>query len=196
MKKKKTVILILAFLSLFIFLGSATYTFAKYRSGITGTIGTEISKWNFVINDEYITSNNSQALDIPLESLDTCEGSECKVTSGKVAPGSRKQFELKIDYTDVTLDFRYTLSISDSPIPDLMVQIEGMDENGVLSKDVIISEAGDNKVENITVIIEWKDNGDADETMDDEADTEVGKGDLTEVDFSVNLNLTQLNPNH
>ena len=196
MKNKKTVILILAFLSLFAFLGSATYTYAKYRSGITGTIGTEISKWTFVINDEFITANRETTLNIPLESLDTCTGDECKVTSGKIAPGSKKSFEINIDYSDVSLDFKYTLSITDSPIEDLKVQIEGIDPDGEITKDIIIADAGDNKKEKITVFIEWKDDGEADEVMDDAADTAVGSGNNTEISFNVKLNLTQLNPNN
>mgnify|MGYP007069835766 CR=1 FL=1 len=195
MKNKKTVILILAFLSLFAFLGSAAYTYAKYRSGITGTIGSEIAKWNFVINDEFITANRDTTLNIPLSSLDNCTGDECKVTSGKIAPGSKKSFDIIVDYTDVSLDFNYTLTISDSAIPDLKIEIDGNETENEISKDVIIADAGDEKKESITVIIEWKDDGDADEVMSDEDDTAIGSGDDTEISFNVTLNLTQLNPN-
>ena len=193
MKKKKTIILVLAFIALLAFLASATYTYAKYRSGIKGSVGSDIAKWNFVINDEYITSNHTGSLNIPLTSLDVCNSTDCKVTSGKIAPGSRSTFQIEIDYTDVTLDFNYTISITDSPIADLRVEIDGATGSGTeVNKDVIIDPTSTNKVETVNVNIEWKDDGAADETMDDAADTAIGSGDDLEANFTVSINLKQL----
>ena len=164
------------------------------RSGIKGSVGSDIAKWNFVINDEYVTSNHTGSLNIPLTSLDVCTSTNCKVTSGKIAPGSKSSFQIEIDYTDVTLDFNYTISITDSPIADLRVEIDGATGSDTeVSKDVIIDPTNTNKVETVAVSIEWKDDGDPDEVMDDEADTAIGAGDDLEANFTVSIKLTQLN---
>ena len=54
MKTRKKLLLLLAFISLFICLYQVTSTYAKYFTKTTSSIGSNIKKWNIKVNGESI----------------------------------------------------------------------------------------------------------------------------------------------
>ena len=211
MKTKKKVILVLALLSLVIFLSSAAYTFAKYRTASSNYTESEIANWGFVINDnDFFGTNNEKTFTIESEDIFKCTGASYHVSSGKIAPNSEGEFEIKIDYSAVTLNFKYDISFTDinrnlglqaGDFVDLKI-ISYKINNGTsidatnattITKTINPSSVAGSKVESIKIKVKWVD--DNTQTYNDKNDTSIGSRtdlDTLDVGYTVHLKLTQM----
>lgn len=202
MKKKKIIILILALVSLTIFISTTIYTYAKYKTTVDGNMATDIYKWHFKINDEDIVSNNTETISIPI-SFDNTENAQ------KLYPGATGTFEIELDYSAVNLDFTYTISIEDNEIiKDLKIsklyyensdgtqeEITATESDGasIVTGEILATDTPRTKTLMAEVI--WNDDEDTEE-MNDNEDTKVAYeyGNTEEdITFVVNITLTQKN---
>ncbi len=204
--KKKNIILILAIISLLIFLSSTAYTYAKYRRATTSEAETTISQWGFKVNDNDFTSSEvEKKFTIQSSDIFKCT-SNCNVSSGKVAPGSTGEFEIKIDYSAVSLQFKYDISfealnrdiIKTETIPEFTdLHITGYKINNgtlttandttIITKNINPAAVTGEKIEKITIYVEWNDT--ASNTYNDKEDTTLGSLNTTSENDLDTLNL-------
>ena len=207
MRKRISFILLLMSCSLCLCFMSSTYS--RYVAGTTGNIDILFAKWQILINNEDITSENNSTITI----TPTIEQND-NVKENTIAPTSKGYFDIDIDPTNVDVAFRYTveLEIDNEEIPDLMItkytilpsDYEEGDtleyttlQNSTITDDLLY----DNETENfnfepftLRIYFEWYE--DEDELMDDEADTTIGLAayeaaeENEELTFTINANIS------
>lgn len=192
MKLKKTIILVLAFISLGIFIISTAYTYAKYYTKENGTIGSNIKRWDIKINNESIINGTSLTNDITAYIDD-----DTNVAEDNIAPGTHGYFLIDVDYTNVDLSFSYDISIvENATIPDIeitKVEVDGVEynaQNGHITGQIDVATATE-KTKEIKVYIRWNDDENDGATMSDAEDTEVAI-ENEEINFDVNILIVQL----
>ncbi len=194
MSKNRKIILLFAFISLLICIGTTASTYAKYFSVKEGKIGSQIKVWDIKINNENI--KNGQILQKKINA--TIEPNK-NIAENKIAPGSKGQFTIVIDYTNVELSFNYQLSMGENDnLKDLKIyklEVDGQEitaNNGAeINDNVIVSPTDTNKVKTINVFIEWNDDETTGATMDNEADTQIPIN-YDNIEFDVKIILTQI----
>ena len=194
MTKKKKIILLLACLSLIIFVGSTAYTYAKYFSQTKRDIGTNIKKWSIKVNNNDITTGTTLSDKITA----TFTGSE-HIAKNTMAPGSEGYFEINLDYSNVEVSFEYEISIvENNTVPDISIyklEVDGteIEGNGLNISNVININTDDDtdKKKDIKVCIRWNDDEANGATLSDEEDTQVTINNDS-LDFDVKLSFIQI----
>jgi hypothetical protein len=179
-------------------------TYSRYVAGTTGNIDILFAKWQILINDQDITSENTSNISI----TPTIEQNE-NVKENTIAPTSKGYFDIDIDPTNVDVSFKYTinLNINNEEIPDLMItkytilpnDYEEGDtiEYTTLQENIITNNLiYDNETENfnfdpftVRIYFEWYEG--EEEQMNDEADTEIGTKAIEEdLSFTINANIS------
>ena len=202
MKKRICFVLLLMSCSLCLCFMSSTYS--RYVAGTTGNIDILFAKWQILINDQDITSENTSNISI----TPTIEQNE-NVKENTIAPTSKGYFDIDIDPTNVDVSFKYTinLNINNEEIPDLMItkytilpnDYEEGDtiEYTTLQENIITNNLiYDNETENfnfdpftVRIYFEWYEG--EEEQMNDEADTEIGTKAIKEdLSFTINANIS------
>lgn len=202
MKKRICFVLLLMSCSLCLCFMSSTYS--RYVAGTTGNIDILFAKWQILINDQDITSENTSNISI----TPTIEQNE-NVKENTIAPTSKGYFDIDIDPTNVDVSFKYTinLNINNEEIPDLMItkytilpnDYEEGDtiEYTTLQENIITNNLiYDNETENfnfdpftVRIYFEWYEG--EKEQMNDEADTEIGTKAIEEdLSFTINANIS------
>ena len=194
MKNKNKIVLLLAFLSLFICFYFIQDSYAKYlttaSTGVTGTV----ARWNIEVNDTVVKNNDT------LTSLITpVFAGTTHIAPNVIAPTVTGYFELEIDSTNVDVSYTYNIAIErNDDISDFIVTGYKVDNGSLISvdtsvatptisNDVLLSDV--TRVHTITVYIGWNDNA-ATENMDNQEDTEVTV-DLTNVTLNVSMSFVQ-----
>ena len=192
MKVKRTIILVLALISLGIFLASSAYTYAKYYTKENSTIGSNIKKWDIKINNESIRTGTVLQNEITAY----IEGNT-NVAGDTIAPGIYGYFLINVDYTNVDLDFTYDISIEENnTVPDIesyKVEVDGEEFTAVDGHIVgtIDIDSSVTKTKEIKVYLRWNDDAASGATMTNEEDTQVTI-DYENIDFNVTVQVTQL----
>ena len=194
MTKKKKIILLLACLSLLVFVGSTAYTYAKYFSQTKRDIGTNIKKWNIKVNNNDITTGTTLSDKITA----TFTGSE-HIANNTMAPGSEGYFEINLDYSNVEVSFEYEISIGENnTVPDISIyklEVDGTEIQGTglnISNTININTDNDtDKKKDIKVYIRWNDDEANGATLNNEEDTKVTINNDS-LDFNVNLRFVQI----
>lgn len=194
MKKTKKIILLFAFLSLFICIYEVTTTYAKYFTKTTGTIGSNIKKWNIKVNGESI--KNGYKLNNVITAY--FENNQ-QVAENQIAPDSEGYFIIDLDYSNVDLSFQYEINIEDNDlVNDIKIyklEVDGQEittENNTISNNIDINDPNDTtKTKEIKVYIKWIDDENDGATMNDNEDTNIAVQYET-VDFNIGIKLTQL----
>lgn len=194
MNKKKKIILLLAFIALFVFVGSTAYTYAKYFSVKEGTMGTQIKVWDIKINNESI--KNGQTL---TERITATIDANTHTAENKIAPGSKGQFTIELDYSNVDLSFNYELSMGENDnLPDLKIYklvVDGQEitatDGAKINNNVLITDPDDDRKKIIEVFIEWNDDENNGATMSNEQDTQIPIN-YDSIEFDVDITLTQI----
>ena len=202
MKTRICFVLLLMSCSLCLCFMSSTYS--RYVAGTTGNIDILFAKWQILINDQDITSENTSNISI----TPTIEQNE-NVKENTIAPTSKGYFDIDIDPTNVDVSFKYTinLNINNEEIPDLMItkytilpnDYEEGDtiEYTTLQENIITNNLiYDNETENfnfdpftVRIYFEWYEG--EEEQMNDEADTEFGTKAIEEdLSFTINANIS------
>ena len=194
MKRNRKVILLLAFLSLFISLYFIQDTYAKYLTKVDTEVTGSIARWNILVNNTAIRNNDSLSNLITPQFAGTTH-----IAQGVIAPTVTGYFVLNIDSTDVDVSYTYTISIEpNDDLPDFKVSgykigngaVTPVDTSAAvpsISNDVLLSEQ--NRIQTVTVYIEWDDD-ELTQTMDNADDTDVTNT-LSDVTLTVNMNFVQ-----
>jgi hypothetical protein len=195
MKRKKKIILLLAFFSLFVSVYFIQDTYAKYLTMASTDVTGSIARWNIVVNDTVIKNNDQ------LENLITPTFSGTQhIASNVIAPTVTGSFELIIDSTDVDVSYSYNISIEQNDdVPDFKVTGYKVDDGNVVSVDtsvatpsitnnVLLSDT--ERIHTITVYIGWDDDP-LTQSMDNAEDTDVTIN-LSDVTLTVDMTFTQL----
>lgn len=186
---------------------SINSAYSRYSSQASGTVNTEIARWQILVNNENITNNETSSITInPVIEEDT------NVAAGKIAPGSKGYFDIEIDPTNVDLSFKYSIYASsneNSIIKDLKItnyaitNEEEINNNSI--KKVAYTENGvrgikcyDELEKNssfekfiVRVFFEWDDVS----TNNDLEDTQIGitaaNGESVDTSINVSINFDQ-----
>lgn len=195
MNKKKKIVLLLAFLSLFLFIYESVTTYAKYFTETTGSIGSNIKKWDIKVNNESI--KNGEKLNKEIEAY--FEESQ-HIAENQMAPGSEGYFIISLNYSNVDLSFQYDISIEENDkVKDINIyklEVDGTEvtttDGNLISNTIDINDPTDlDKIQEIKVYIRWNDNEEDGAIMDDNEDTNIAIENET-INFNINIGLTQL----
>ena len=198
MLKKFKVLIVIASLAITLSLMSNTYS--RYVASSDGNVQIEFAKWQLLVNNTDITNSTSSTI-----SFEPTIIQNANVAENKVAPSSIGYFDVEIDPTNVDVSFKYNinLAIDNTNIPDLMItkyeiipenHIEGNAletkylENGSISDTMYYQSGGFEKM-TIRIYFQWFEG--VGESMNDEADTNVGYTAATEnTTFTINANIS------
>ncbi len=200
----KKVRFIIAFMSLSVCLCFMSSTYSRYIASTTGNVDALFAKWQILVNENDITNNSSSSIDI----VPIIEENEY-VADGVIAPSSEGYFDVVINPSNVDVSFQYsiTLDVDNETMLDLnttgysiydstyvegnpleVIPIENNLINNILMFD---NETPDFAfgVFTVRVYFEWYEG--ENETMNDEADTEVGNTAAAEnTAFSVSASIS------
>ncbi len=186
MKKKCKILFIIISLALTLSLMSNTYS--RYVASTTGNLDMLFANWQILVNEKDILDGSSSSIQITPVLVENED-----IATNKVAPSTQGYFDINIDPTNVDVSFSYQVNIEvlNKNIPDLMITKyailnsdynEGDEitantlENNQLSDSLVFqNDIEDYSFEPFTIRIyfEWYDG--VDDTMDDAADSEIGK---------------------
>lgn len=191
MRFNKKIMILLAFVSLFLCVITLQDTYAKYTSHVNGDSNISIARWrilvnNFDIKEELTTSN----LITPVFS-----GNE-NVKDGVIAPTSTGYFDIIIDSTDTDVSFTYNITVNsseDSIVDDMVItgcslngQSVGFADNTAMGTIMVNSAT---KINTLRVYIEWNDGEGS--TMDNAADTDTTRAADSVAKILVDAHFTQ-----
>ena len=194
MKRRKKVILLLAFLSLFISMYFIQDTYAKYLTRANTDVTGAIARWNIVVNDTVI--RNGDTLNNIITPI--FAGTQ-HIKEDVIAPTVTGYFDLILDSSDVDVSYTYNISIErNDDLPDFIVTGYSVDSGTTvavdtnvatptISNNVLLTDT--TRIHTIRVFIAWNDDS-ATETMNNAADTVVPST-LDEVTLQVNMNFIQ-----
>ena len=163
-------------------------TYSRYIASTTNSIETPFAKWQIMINNEDITSNNEASITFnPI-----IEKNE-NVKENTIAPSSKGYFDINIDPTNVDVSFNYkiNLNIENDNMPDLLItKYAILDENYIEGDELNLINLDNNEINNsmiynnstfnkytIRVFFEWYEG--ENELMNDQDDTNIGKDAVT-----------------
>ena len=173
MNLKKKLILIAALFSLTICIGSTGYTYAKYATKTSSDLESKISKWNVKINNEDISkistdetgktvveAKNALENKIEINFIDTTNEN---IEKNVIVPGTKGNFEIALDFTDVDVSFKYEIEFdfSTANLDGFQVidyEIDGT--NGILSNNLIektVYKTDTDRKDTLKINIEWVD---------------------------------------
>lgn len=187
----RKVILLAAFLCVFLCILTLQDTYAKYTSAVDETTDISIARWRILVNDYDIRSNAStENLITPVFS------GNANIASGVIAPTAEGYFDIVVDATDTDLAFTYTISVSnsdDSPVSDIKVTNCTLNGSNISFEDDVVTgtiSLTDQRVNTIRVYIEWYDG--TGENMNNQEDTSTTMLTDSVAKINVNANFTQV----
>ena len=125
MKKIDKLILVLACLSIFLFVISKS--FASLESKVDARSTMYVGKWNILVNNQNLNSVYSD--DITLD--DISWESNSHVSDGMAAPGRRGVISFEVDPTDTDVAVKYTITFRDhNDDPSYLLTIRGISTDG------------------------------------------------------------------
>lgn len=175
MKNKIKIIFSIIAIALLVFIIIEVYqSYALLYSQASADVPVELGKWDIKINNTNVTNGESKKFTIDTINLINSDN----VKSGKIAPGTKGNFEITVDPTDTQVSFRFDVTINDeesnsvltitSLVSDDNTTIVKTGEN-VYSGVVPISSIQSGAKVNLYLEFEWVN----DETLN-ERDTKIG----------------------
>ena len=173
---KKKIVLFLACLWFIISFLIIQSTYAKYVTSVNGSTNVEISSWKMLVNNQDIMNNSnfSQTLSLTVEE-------NAYHIANYIVPGGEGYFDLALDSSEVSLNFSYTITISNvstSNISDIKLKGYSLDGGtnitNLTGSTTQITNSVTNNVNSssIRVYVEWNDDSTT-ENMNDVQDTTV-----------------------
>lgn len=190
----KLLFLILALLFLVLAIISISTTYARYVTSLTAGGSVELGRWLITVNNQNIIENADLSNKItPIFN----EDSEY-ITEGKVAPASTGYTEIVIDYSKVTVPFKYDISFSSDTITDFSVTSYSVDGGAEVSiadptlplTDTILPTDA-TRTRTLKLNFAWYEG--IGEQLDDTEDTTYAL-EYDEIGMLFNLQFTQLQP--
>ena len=184
----KKIVLLLAFVSLFLCIITLQDTYAKYVSSVSETVSAAIARWRMLVND-YDIRNSSTTTNLITPVF---AGSE-NVASGVIAPTATGYFDIVVDASGTDLSFVYTITIAnneDSLVSDIV--ITGCTLNGQalnISNNTVTGSIrlSDQRVNTIRVFIEWNDGNGSTMTNADDTETTLAEESVAKIDVSAHF---------
>lgn len=193
MLRKKTVFLMFTLSFLFLVV-TFENTYSKYRTSASGESNMQIARWNIVVNNETISTNEQT-----INTLSPYFLNNDNIADGYIAPSAIGYFDIIIDASAVDVSFSYDIATSiavDSLVDDLVIIGYSIDGGAIIdvigeftgiSEEVLL--ASTNKIRNVRLYVKWEDENNA--TMDNINDTMAAlNSGFAKVD--VNLNFKQI----
>ncbi|MBR3134351.1 MAG: hypothetical protein IKG56_02705 [Clostridia bacterium] len=174
---KKKIILFFAFVWLIISLLIIRSTYAKYLSSIDSNANFAIDGWKILLNNQDIIQNSdfSQTLNLIFSENDYYD-------PDYIVPSAMGYFDLVIDSSNISLAFKYTITVSGTSVNDISdVKVAGYSYPGLqenityLTSDqtsIVGSSASSVNSSTIRVYVTWNDDHDT-ETLNDIEDTAI-----------------------
>lgn len=164
-------------------------TLAKYTTEVTGTGSAEVAKWSFKANEK---SGGSDKFTVNL--ADTVDKNP-NVTSGKIAPGSKGSFDIKIDASgsETALEYKIEFTNIQNQIANLKFYSDASRTNEITdltNPTALNGSIALNAVETPvikTVYWEWED-----DVKNNASDTAAGVA-ATKMTFDIKVTGTQKN---
>ncbi len=187
----RKLILLIAFVCLFLSIVTLQDTYAKYTSAINETTDISIARWRILVNNFDIRSNSSTT-----NLITPHFAGNANIASGVIAPTATGDFTIVVDATGTDLSFNYEFSISnaiDSPVSDIVVDscfLNGTEvnvNNGVVSGTIALS---DQRTNTFVFNIRWKDG--TGENMNNAQDTATTMLEESVAKVSVVAHFTQV----
>ena len=182
-------------------------TFSRYVSKATGNIDMAFSKWQILVNNVDITSNNSSSIDLTpvLEENNN-------IATNTIAPSSKGYVDIDIDPTnvDVSFDYSINLEVKNEEVKDLLITDYAILDNNYIEGDQIETIPREensinetllyyNTVDNfkfkpftVRIYFEWYEG--ENEQLDDTKDTEIGTkaaNENTPLEITASINFKQ-----
>lgn len=215
MNKKIRVLIVIAILIMLTLVVKSTYS--KYTNLAVANVEENVGNWIIKINDKDVTTVDAYGNFGVFEIDDfTWNWSESPhVKEPKVAPGMKGYFDLKIDPTGTDVSIKYTLTIDDSKIAEMLgiaadeakdrinLKMTGIVENGVeieLPRDedgnIVItkiktleqikSENESDRIDNLEVEVTWENNED-----NNDIDSQIGSVANSTIKLPVKVDVIQ-----
>ena len=187
----KKIMLLIAFICLFLCIITLQDTYAKYTSAVNETTDISIARWRILVNNFDIRSNSSTN-----NLITPVFAGNANIASGVIAPTATGYFDIVVDATGTDLSFNYNINVSnsiDSPVNDIIVTNCTLNNNPITVNNGVISgtiNLSDQRVNTFRVYIEWLDG--AGENMDNAADTLTTTLEESVAKVSVVANFTQV----
>ena len=193
MKIKRTYRFIIALFSLLILLSSIQSSYAKYSTKAEADTTIAIARWNILVNNLDITSNNDFSSTIQ----PTFPGNEY-IKTGIIAPLSEGYFDIEINHTNVDVSFKQTIELAygtTNNISDLKIvgysigtdpQITNFTDEYKIIEDIMFTDT--TKIKTYRIHLKWLDG--TGETMDNVADTTATKTGIANI--KVNTSFIQI----
>ena len=166
----KKLVLLLAFVSLFLCIVTLQDTYAKYTSSVNETTNISIARWRILVNN-YDIRNSSTTSNL----ITPVFNGTSNIASGVIAPTATGYFEIVIDATGADLSFSYDFTITndqDSLVSDIIVTsctLNGAPAQFANNRVTGTIALNSQRVNTLRVNIEWNDGNGS--TMDNAADT-------------------------
>lgn len=190
-KNKKIALIVLLFIVLVaIIIYAIITTYATFRSEFSGNMEMENATWKIIVNNTDISSQTVKNFTIDKINVDKSEG----VEDGKLAPGSKGNFNILIDPTETDVSVKYELKINTEYLDETNIKIESVNET--LHSNTLIR-TGENTYtgviqlkdiqnsmnNNIQINIIWED--------DENQDMNVGEVPNNQIKIPVELKVSQ-----
>lgn len=182
MAMKFKILLVISSLALTLSLMSNTYS--RYVADVDSNIDLLFAKWQILVNENDITNNTTTSINIT-----PVMEENVNVAENTVAPSSKGYFDIDIDPSNAGVSFDYSikLNVEDENMPDLMISKYAIldkdyNEGDQITTTTILNNTIDGTVDynatahepfTVRVFFEWYEG--ANEKMDDEADTNIGR---------------------
>lgn len=191
MNKKIKIILLIIILILLVLIIKSTYS--KYTSEAEATIERDVAGWVIKVNDTDITVKDENATDdsvtFNITGSDVVWEGNGHTTEGKVSPGMKGYFYLRIDPQNTQTAIKYTININVVNVTDEYIDFRTNAISEVNGKELKVKSAGKNsilqriklldeiknddekeRIDTIKVEVEWVDN-----PLYNDFDTQIGE---------------------
>lgn len=196
MKNKLKILLVLIVVTFTMSLVSNTYS--RYVVDAASNLEIQFTKWQILINEIDITSNNTSELVLAPALIDNPN-----IKTNTFAPTSEGYFDILINPSNVELSFDYTISLEllNENMPDLLISNYSLITSTTTEDDTpVLNDIIDNQIvgslnysdeafKPFTIRIYFKWYEGIDEQMDDYQDTEVIKQENLQI--KANIQFTQ-----
>ena len=186
MKKRKSVLLVIALLLVVVTGGVTMLTYSRYLSTASGTSTAKVAPWVIKVNGTDIVAENSFTFKNIIWSTNQY------ISDGYIAPSRTGTFDLEIDPSDSKVAVQYKVKIDTTNIdsyPQITVKevkvgdtTLNAESDGTYTKVIDLSAVESGTKDKVTVTIEWV-NADT----NNDSDTNIGS---TVEDLSIPVTVT------
>lgn len=193
MNTKKKIFIILTLFMACVTCYQIANTYALLESELSGTIKTEIGKWNIYINGDDVTNGTTQSFVMNKFNIG---GSEY-TAEGKIAPGMKGSFEISICPKDTQVSIKYDIAIDDTNLGEEQIKlvsiIEKNNKNELIRTGkntytavILLEDITEDYSDDIEVFFTWDNN-----ENNNEKDTAIGTIYNSKISIPITIHASQ-----